>query len=292
MERQSNLHGRRLDDELEREVQSITRGAPVEARIEEGRAMEDAGDGEPVPQSLVAETADAEGGDELDGGLSRGELVARSDLGIHLRPGIFPAGRTEILACAAEEHASLELLGQLEALPDREYDTVQDVWEGLGGRREERDHGVPAPAAAPAAPMQTAPVTPDRRFPFRFDPWYRLAALPFAVAPASAHVDVTTTADGGRVLSARFGPWCVTTPVDNVADTAVTGPYSLLKTAGPAHVSLIDFGLTFATNGARGLCIRFRRSVPGVAPTGRLRHPALTVTVDDVEGLARALMST
>jgi hypothetical protein len=291
MERQSNLHGRRLDDELEREVQSITRGAPVEARIEAGRAMEDAGDGEPMPQWLVAETSDAEGGDEFDSGLSRGELIARSDLGIHLRPGIFPARRTEVLECAAEEHASLELLGQLEALPDREYDTVQDVWEALGGKREERDHTVPAFAAAQAAPSQVAPATPVQRFAFRFDPWYRLVALPFAVAPASAHVDVTTADDGQRVLSARFGPWCVTTPVDNVADTNVTGPYSLLKTAGPAHVSIVDFGLTFASNGARGLCIRFKRSVPGVAPTGRLRNPALNVTVDDVDGLARALAS-
>ena len=51
------------------------------------------------------------------------------------------------------------------------------------------------------------------------------------------------------------------------------------------------FGLTFATNGSQGLCIRFRRSVPGVAPTGLLRRPALTVTVDDVKGLARALSS-
>jgi hypothetical protein len=287
MERQSNLHGRRLDDELEREVQSITRGAPVESRIEEGRAMEDAGDGEPMPQSLVSETSDAEGGDEFDGGLSHGELVARSELGIHLRPGIFPARRADILACAAEEHASLELLGQLEALPDRRYDTVQDVWEALGGKREEREHAASASSRSPVPVLAAA----DQRFPFRFDPWYRLAALAFAVAPASAHVDVTTADDGERVLTARFGPWCVTTPVDNVAATTVTGPYSLLKTAGPAHLSLADFGLTFASNGERGLCIRFRRSVPGLAPTGWLRHPALTVTVDDVEGLARALAS-
>jgi len=77
MERESNLHSARVDDELAHEVQSLTRGAPVESRVEEGRAMEDAGDDEPVSQSLGEEPPDAQAGDEPEGGMSRGELVAR-----------------------------------------------------------------------------------------------------------------------------------------------------------------------------------------------------------------------
>jgi len=305
MERQSNLHSPRLDEELEHEVSSLTHGAPVEARVEESRLMEDAGDGEPVAQAIVGELHDAEGGDELAGGLSRTEVMARSELAIHLRPGIFPAGRDAIIECAEEEHAPADLLGQLRALPHGQYATVQEVWEALGGKREEGSGHVlqddPHVRKDPEAPQKAAPAAPapepapqsasSERFAFRFDRWHRLAALPFGVAPSSAHVEVTTSADGERVLTARFGPWCLTTPVDNVAGTATSGPYSLLKTAGPAHVSLKDFGLTFATNGSEGLCIRFRRSVPGVAPTGLLRHPALTVTVDDVQGLEQALRS-
>src|SRR3954469_15101889 len=324
MERQSNLHSPRVDEQLEHEVSSLTHGAPVQARVEESRLMEDAGDGEPVAQAIVGERHDAAAGAELPGGLSRTEVMARSELAIHLRPGIFPAGRDAIIECAEEEHAPTELLGQLRALPHRQYATVQDVWEALGGKREEGSGHVlqedpharedpeapqkaapvapeplapapltPAPLApAPLAPAPVAPArqaAPSQRFAFSFDRWHRLAALPFGITPSSAHLDVTTSGDGQRVLTARFGPWCVTTPVDNVAGTATSGPYSLVKTAGPAHVSLKDFGLTFATNGSRGLCIRFRSSVPGVAPTGLLRHPALTVTVDDVEGLERAL---
>jgi hypothetical protein len=53
MERKSNLHGPRLDDELAHEVASLTHGAPVEARAEESRLMEDAGDGEPASQAVV-----------------------------------------------------------------------------------------------------------------------------------------------------------------------------------------------------------------------------------------------
>ena len=49
MERRSTKHGPRLDDELKREVQSLERGAPVEAHKEEFREHEGPGDGEPMP---------------------------------------------------------------------------------------------------------------------------------------------------------------------------------------------------------------------------------------------------
>ena len=121
-------------------------------------------------------------------------------------------------------------------------------------------------------------------FHFAFDALHRAFALPFGVTPGNARVDV----EGGRLV-ARFGLWRVDTPVSNVADTEATGPYSALKTIGPAHLSAADRGLTFATNARRGLCIRFREPVRGLAPTDRLRHPGLTVTVADVDGLAAAL---
>jgi hypothetical protein len=69
------------------------------------------------------------------------------------------------------------------------------------------------------------------------------------------------------------------------------GPYGLVKTAGPAHLSFADRGLTFASNGDRGVCIRFREPVPGISPTRQPLHPALTVTVADVEGLHRAVLA-
>lgn len=121
-------------------------------------------------------------------------------------------------------------------------------------------------------------------FRFRFAPIYRVVALLFGITPRNARVVVAE----GRLL-ARFGRWTVDTPLANVAGSQVTGPYGTLKTVGPAHLSLADRGLTFASNPQRGLCIRFRDPVPGIEPTGRLLHPGLTVTVDDVDGLARAL---
>ena len=121
-------------------------------------------------------------------------------------------------------------------------------------------------------------------FDFSFDPLHRVLGLPFGVTPGAARVDL----EGGRLV-ARFGLWRVTTDVANVEGTEITGPYSAFKTVGPAHLSVADRGLTLATNTRRGLCVRFREPVPGIEPTGRLRHPGLTVTVADPEGLDEAL---
>jgi hypothetical protein len=122
------------------------------------------------------------------------------------------------------------------------------------------------------------------RFAFRFDPRYQRAARPFGVTPTRAWVEV----DEGR-LDAHFGPWRVTTPLDNIAGVEITGPYNFVKTAGPARLGITDRGLTFATNGDRGVLITFATKVRGIEPLGVLRHPELTVTVEDVEGLTRLL---
>ncbi|MFL6138753.1 MAG: hypothetical protein ACJ74O_13260 [Frankiaceae bacterium] len=121
-------------------------------------------------------------------------------------------------------------------------------------------------------------------FPFRWTTAYRVLALPFGVTPGNARVVVDDVN-----IEARFGPWLVRSVLTNVASVEASGPYSLPRTAGPAHLSLADRGLTFATNPRAGACIRFRTPVPGIEPTGRLLHPGLTVTVEDVDGLIALL---
>lgn len=122
------------------------------------------------------------------------------------------------------------------------------------------------------------------RFPFAFARAYRPPARVFGIVPSRCWVELRE--DG---MAARFGPWGLRTPYANVAAVEVTGPYALWKTAGPARLGVTDGGLTFATNGERGVLIRFRRAVRSSGPTFLLRHPELTVTVADVEGLAREL---
>ena len=122
------------------------------------------------------------------------------------------------------------------------------------------------------------------RFPFSFAPAYRGPARLFGVTPGSAWVDV-----GDDELYARFGPWRVRTPLSNISGVAVTGPYAFVKTAGPARLAITDRGLTFATNGDRGVLISFASPVRGLDPLGLLRHSELTVRVADVDRLAALL---
>ena len=126
-----------------------------------------------------------------------------------------------------------------------------------------------------------------RRFEFEFAAAYRAAALPFGVTPRTAYVDVGDGPSGE--LRVRFGPWSLRTPLSNVASVQRTGPFAFLKTAGPAHLSFTDRGVTFATNGEAGLCVQLHEAVRTLDPTGRLRHPGATMTVRDVEGLRRLL---
>jgi hypothetical protein len=122
------------------------------------------------------------------------------------------------------------------------------------------------------------------RFAFRFADAYRRPARLFGITPATAWVDVDAD-----TLRAHFGRWRVSTPLVNISAVAVTGPYAFLKTAGPARLAVTDRGLTFATNGERGVLISFHEPVPGLEPTGLLRHPELTVTVADIDGLVERL---
>ena len=122
------------------------------------------------------------------------------------------------------------------------------------------------------------------RFDFAFAPAYRPLARALRVTPETAWVEV-----GEADFQARFGPWRVRTPLTNITDVDVTGPYAFWKTAGPARLAITDRGLTFATNGDRGVLILFENPVRGLDPLGIVRHPELTVTVADVDGLADLL---
>lgn len=123
-------------------------------------------------------------------------------------------------------------------------------------------------------------------FPFLFAERYRRPARVFGVTPERTWVEVSTDQ-----LAVRFGPWRVRTPLTNVARAEATGPYAFWKTAGPARLGVTDRSLTFATNGDRGVCLTFREPVQGIEPFGLIRHPNLTLTVLDIDGLVAALAS-
>jgi hypothetical protein len=123
-----------------------------------------------------------------------------------------------------------------------------------------------------------------QRFDFRFVSAYRLAARPFGITPERAWVQIED-----EHLLARYGPWRLRTPLANVGRVAMTGPYRFYRTAGPARLGITDGGLTFASNGDRGVLLSFRERVPAIDPLRLIHHPELTVTVADVHGLVNAL---
>lgn len=128
------------------------------------------------------------------------------------------------------------------------------------------------------------PTVTRKQFRFEFARSYRVPAWAFGIHDATALVTVTDTG-----FHARFGPWQVTTPLANIASTEFTGPFAYPKTAGPAHLTFSNRGLTFASTGRQGLLLRFHEPVRGLDPWGRLRHPDLTVTVQDPAALAAAV---
>jgi hypothetical protein len=103
------------------------------------------------------------------------------------------------------------------------------------------------------------------------------------VRPDAAHVDLT--AEGGLV--AVFGRLRLETDLTNVCGYHLTGPYRWWRAIGPRG-SGADHGFTFGTSSHGGVCVCFRDWVPFRWVRGG-RMEALTVTVDDVDGLARAL---
>jgi hypothetical protein len=126
MERDSTKHCPRLDDELKKEVGSLTHGAPTESRKEEWREQEGAAEGEREPSSRTADPSrlgpDAES--------------ARTELSRHLRLSAFPGDRDALLAEAEENNAPQPVLAALRGLPEGRFETVYDVWEALGGEIE------------------------------------------------------------------------------------------------------------------------------------------------------------
>lgn len=118
------------------------------------------------------------------------------------------------------------------------------------------------------------------RFSFRFDPVARpLRAL--GISPATSWVEVDETH-----LDVHFGPWRCRTPLANVRDVQTTWDYSAIKAIG-VRGSFADLGVTFGSSTVGGVCICFHERVAAMTPVAI--HPGLTVTVEDVDGLAALL---
>jgi len=122
----------------------------------------------------------------------------------------------------------------------------------------------------------------DRQFRYAIDKRYVPLLLPFGL---KRDRDGVTLADDGA-FRATFGFFSVTTPVTNITGAHITRNYRWWTAFG-ARASMKDDGLTFGTNHSAGVCVHFAEKVP--SRLSKSGHSALTVTVEDLDGLTEAL---
>ena len=112
----SDKHSARVDDEIQKD----TRG------------------GEDAREQLRSDDSRPDVVQQQEGVMDDADAERRSELARAIEPSIFPARPAELEASAARNFASDGIIRALQALPDRVYDNVQDVWTTLGGPVEEK----------------------------------------------------------------------------------------------------------------------------------------------------------
>lgn len=134
MERTSDKHSARIDDQLRHEVDPLLDGG-AESHSREDRLQEPM-----IDEDAVVDPAARWDEDDDQGiGVSARTADTRAELAKVITAASWPATRDELVAVAQSEHAPNGVLSQLEQLPhgDRRYDNVQAVWAALGGDTEE-----------------------------------------------------------------------------------------------------------------------------------------------------------
>ena len=116
MDRGSDKHSARVDDELAREVRDIVHGVGG-GRADEGRTPEPPADGEP----------------EVTGVLDDGETNDLSRFGRYIGRSALPGDRDQLRQSAETLLAPDDVLAEIDRLPaGQEFATVTEIWAALG----------------------------------------------------------------------------------------------------------------------------------------------------------------
>jgi hypothetical protein len=135
MERGSDKHSPRLDEELDREVEGMMR-AERPTRAEEWKEPEPAGEDQPDPGRL-GEPADRQPAPPP--GMTNEEVELRSQLATHVHRTVFPTDVSGLLDALIDTEAPDTLRQLVRQLPTgRVYDTLADVLAALGLHQEDR----------------------------------------------------------------------------------------------------------------------------------------------------------
>lgn len=133
MERGSDKHGARMDDEMAKEVDG-TLTAGHQTRAEEFLEAEPSGEDQP--------DVDRDPDGTLTGGVPDGmtasDVEQRSRLATFFGTAVWPATGEQLVAVAREREAPDDVLAQLSYVPQgRSYATFGEAWAALKGGHEE-----------------------------------------------------------------------------------------------------------------------------------------------------------
>lgn len=132
MERGSDKHGPRLDEQLEKETRAIVQGGR-DPRAEEWKSAEPSGEDQPA----VDLSADGTLAGGVPEGMTPEDLEGRAELASFLGKEIWPAEGAQIKARLLETQAPTRVVERCASLPDgRVYDNVGEVWVDLTGHKE------------------------------------------------------------------------------------------------------------------------------------------------------------
>jgi hypothetical protein len=116
MDRGSNKHSARVDDEMAYEVRGIVQGV-TGGRVEESREAEPSGDDQP----------------EVSGILEEDEQRDITRFGRYIGLSALPGDRVKLRQSAETLLAPDDVLADIDSLPaDQEYATVVEIWQALG----------------------------------------------------------------------------------------------------------------------------------------------------------------
>lgn len=132
MDRGSDKHSARADDELKHETIGLVQGGHS-THAEEWKDAEPAG--EDQPDADLAPDGTLAGG--TPAGMSADDVEGRAELASYLGKGAYPLVREQVLNLVIDNHAPDRVIDLVRRLPaGREFHNVNDVWATLGGAVE------------------------------------------------------------------------------------------------------------------------------------------------------------
>ena len=133
MERGSNKHSPRLDEQMEHEVEGMMT-AERPTRAEEWKEAEPAGEDQADPGRLEVPAGRQPG---VPPGMTPEDVELRSQLGEHLPRSVFPTDEAGLLSHLVDSNAPDRLQQLIRQLPSgRTYDHLGEVVQALGLHEE------------------------------------------------------------------------------------------------------------------------------------------------------------